>query len=128
MGFNEYAGRQYDEEKKEDIIAAFRRAFRKKTLAQWEAEFSRMDVCVSAVSTLEEVLSAPLFLEREMVMDLPGASGKNEKALGVPVKLSETPGAVKTASISFGADTEAILREYGYSPGQIRQLAESNVI
>jgi crotonobetainyl-CoA:carnitine CoA-transferase CaiB-like acyl-CoA transferase len=61
-------------------------------------------------------------------MDLPGAAGKTEKALGVPVKLSETPGAVKTASISFGADTEAILREYGYTAGQIRQFAEADVI
>jgi len=128
LGFKEYADKQYDEEKKEEIIAEFRRAFREKTLAQWEAEFSRMDVCVSGINTLDEVLSAPLFKEREMVMELPGATGKPEKTLGVAVKLSETPGSVRNASISFGASTEAILNEYGYSAEQIRQFAEEDVI
>lgn len=128
MGLKAYADKQYDDTQKDEIIAAFRHAFRKKTMAQWEAEFKGMDVCVSGISTLDEVLSAPLFLERDMVMELPGATGKAEKALGVPVKLSETPGTLKTASINFGADTEAILREYGYTAGQIRQFAKADVI
>ena len=128
LGFKDYADKQYDEEKKEEIIAEFRRVFRQKTLAQWEAEFDRMDVCVSGINTLDEVLAAPLFKEREMVMDRPGATGKPEKTLGVAVKLSETPGSVRNASISFGADTEAILEEYGYSAEQIRQFAAEDVI
>jgi crotonobetainyl-CoA:carnitine CoA-transferase CaiB-like acyl-CoA transferase len=128
LGVEQYAGLQYDEERKAEIITAFRQAFMQKTMAQWEAEFSQMDVCVSSINTPDEVLTAPLFKEREMVVELPGADGKAEKALGVPVKLSETPGAVRTPSISFGADTEAILKEYGYSDEQISRFAEANVI
>jgi len=128
LGFKEYADKQYDEEKKEEIIVEFRRVFRQKTLAQWETEFSRMDVCVSGISTIDEVLSAPLFKEREMVIELPGAAGKPDKTLGVAVKLSETPGSVKNASISFGAHTETILKEYGYSDEQIRELAKADII
>jgi crotonobetainyl-CoA:carnitine CoA-transferase CaiB-like acyl-CoA transferase len=128
LGFEQYTGLQYDEKRREEIIAAFRQAFIQKTMAQWEAEFSRMDVCVSGINTLEEVLTAPLFRERKMVVELPGADGKPEVALGVPVKLSETPGSVRTASIGFGANTEAILREYGYTTEEIRQFAEGDVI
>jgi crotonobetainyl-CoA:carnitine CoA-transferase CaiB-like acyl-CoA transferase len=128
LGLPQYAHLQYDEEKKEEIIAAFRDTFRQKTMAEWESEFSRVDVCVSGISTLEEVLTAPLFKEREMVVELPGAGGQPEKALGVPVKLSETPGAVRNASIGFGAHTEAILKEYGYSEAQIKEFSETDVI
>ncbi|MCP3955757.1 MAG: CoA transferase [Desulfobacterales bacterium] len=128
LGFARYVNRQYDEEKKEEIVAAFRQAFRQKTMAQWETEFSRMDVCVSGINTIEEVLTDPLFKDREMVLELPGAAGQPEKTLGVAVKLSETPGSVRNASISFGANTETILKEYGYTPDQIRQFTETDVI
>jgi len=128
LGVPQYIPLQYDEEKKEEVLAAFRDIFRQKTMAQWDAEFSQMDVCVSGISTIEEVLSDPMFQEREMVVEMPGATDHPEKALGVPVKLSQTPGAVRNASIGFGANTEAILREYGYTDEQIRHLAEADVI
>jgi crotonobetainyl-CoA:carnitine CoA-transferase CaiB-like acyl-CoA transferase len=124
----QYVNLQYDEARKEEIIESFRHVFRRKTMVQWEQEFSQMDVCISSIRNLNEVLEEPLLKEREMVVALPGASGKHEKVLGVPVKLSETPGSVQTPSISFGANTEAILKEYGYSDDQIRHLAEVNVI
>ena len=63
-----------------------------------------------------------------MVVEVPGADGKPEKALGVPVKLSETPGSVRTGSIRFGANTVEILKEYGYSAEQIQKFAETDVI
>ncbi len=128
LGLSQYAHRQYDEEKKEEIIAAFRDTFRQKTMARWEAELSQMDVCASGISTLEEVLTAPLFKEREMVAELPGAGGQPEKALGIPVKLSKTPGLIRNASIRFWANTEAILQEFGYSAEQIRAFAAEDVI
>ena len=128
LGVPQYIPLQYDEEKKEAVIAAFRDIFRQKTMAAWDAEFSQLDVCVSGISSLEEVLTDPLFQEREMVVEKPGANGRPEKALGVPVKLSQTPGAVRNASIGFGANTEAILEECGYSAEQIRQFAQEDVI
>ena len=128
LGFEQYAHKQYDEDKKEEIIAVFRKIFRQKTMATWEAEFSGKDVCVSNINTLDEVLAAPLFREREMIIERTGVSGQPEKVLGVPVKLSETPGSVRNASINFGAHTEAILKEYGYSAEQIQKFAEADVI
>ena len=128
LEFEQYVNLQYDEDRKEEIIEAFRRAFLQKTMAQWEEEFSQMDVCVSSIHNLDEVLEAPHFKEREMVVEFTGADGKPQKALGVPVKLSETPGSVRTPSISFGADTKAILKEYGDSDEQVRRFSEANVI
>jgi len=46
----------------------------------------------------------------------------------VPVKLSETPGAVRTPPVDFGESTPDILRELGYSENEINWLEKEGVI
>ena len=64
---------------------------------------------------MAEMLEGSLFKEREMVLEITGKDGKPSKVLGVPVKLSETPGSVRTAAVGFGESTSVILTELGYS-------------
>ena len=128
LGLSEFAGHQYDDDRREEIIAVFRDTFRTKTMAQWEESLADLDLCVSGVRTADEVLDFPLFREREMVVEAPGADGRSETTIGVPVKLSRTPGAVRSASVHFGQDTEKILLELGYRPEQIAELASDGTI
>lgn len=123
----DYASAQYDDAKRNEIIDAFRETFRKKTFDQWEEELADLDLCVSGIRTAEEAMAFPLFREREMFVEAPGASGKTETTIGVPVKLSGTPGSVRNASVQFGQDTEKILSELGYSPEQIAGFAEQGI-
>ena len=128
LGLSHFAGHQYDDNRRHEIIAAFRDTFRTKTMAQWEESLAGLDLCVSGVRTADEVLDFPLFREREMVVEAPGADGRPETTIGVPVKLSRTPGSVRSASVHFGQDTEKILLELGYRPEQIAELASDGVI
>jgi crotonobetainyl-CoA:carnitine CoA-transferase CaiB-like acyl-CoA transferase len=128
LGLSEFASHQYDDERREEIIAAFRDTFCTKTMAQWEKALADLDLCVSGVRTADEVLDFPLFREREMVVEAPGADGQPETTIGVPVKLSRTPGSVRSASVHFGQDTEKILLELGYRPEQIADLASDGII
>ena len=50
------------------------------------------------------------------------------KTLGVPVKLSDTPGAVRTPPVEFGVSTPEILKELGYSENEIKRFDEEGVI
>ena len=63
-----------------------------------------------------------------MVVDLihPGAGAI--KALGLPVKLSDTPGAVDRAAPLLGQDTRDILTELGYTAEQQRALEAQGVV
>jgi crotonobetainyl-CoA:carnitine CoA-transferase CaiB-like acyl-CoA transferase len=63
-----------------------------------------------------------------MVVDLmhPGAGAI--KALGVPVKLSDTPGAVERAAPLLGEHTAEILKELCYSESEERALRAKGVI
>ncbi len=127
LGVAEYAELQYDDQRRKEIIDSLRNAFKQKTLAEWDAVLGDLDICWGRVQSLSEVLADPLFRQRKMVVDIKGNDGKTSKTLGVPVKLSETPGAVRTPPVDFGASTPDILRELGYSEKDIKELEKEGV-
>ncbi len=120
----EYGPLQYDETRREEIIAGMREIFRQKPLGDWEREFEGLDVCVSPIRTVAEAMQDPLFDVRNMVSQ----TDQPTPALGVPVKLSETPGGVRTAPSAFGEDTDRILAELGYNEATIKALRKKEVV
>jgi len=128
LDFPEYINLQYSQEKRTEIIQAISKRFKQKTLEQWEKELSETDTCCQGIRTLEEVLHHPLFKQREMVFDSQGPDGKSEFCLGVPVKLSQTPGYVRRPPKKFGQDTLSILSELNYSQAEIDDFMQEEVI
>ena len=128
FGVPEYAALQYDEGRRKEILAFMRSAIREKNLAQWEEDLADIDACWAPVRTLDDVLQAPLFRERDMVMEIEGEEGGTTTLLGTPIKLSDTPGGIRAAPPAFGGNTRAILSEFGYSSEEIRVLEEKGVV
>ena len=124
----EYAALQYDDRRRREILDFMRTTFKNKTLDEWETVLGELDICWGRVQSLTEVLNDPLFIQREMVVEIEGRDGSKSKTLGIPVKLSETPGTVRTPPVDFGASTAAILGEMGYTPEEIKSLGEKKVI
>ena len=50
------------------------------------------------------------------------------RALGVPIKLSDTPGAVRTPPPQLGEHTDAVLRELGFDVEEIARLRTTGTI
>jgi crotonobetainyl-CoA:carnitine CoA-transferase CaiB-like acyl-CoA transferase len=73
------------------------------------------------------VLQDPLFQQREMVVDIEEKDDTTSQTIGVSVKLSATPGSIRTPPVEFGHSTTAILRELGYGEEQINALRENEV-
>ncbi|MGD9358410.1 MAG: CaiB/BaiF CoA-transferase family protein [Desulfobacterales bacterium] len=128
LGVPDYAELQYDDQHRIEIIDFMRQAFKQKTLNEWNLVFGDKDICWGRVQSLSEVLEDPLFRQREMVVEIKGNDGKTSKALGVPVKLSDTPGAVRKPPVDFGESTSDILQELGYTPNEIKKFAEEGVV
>jgi crotonobetainyl-CoA:carnitine CoA-transferase CaiB-like acyl-CoA transferase len=127
LGVPEYASLQFDENRRSEILGFMTRAFKQKSLAQWESELANLDVCWGPVRNLNEVLQDPLFLERDMVVAIRDTDGKQARTFGIPVKLSQTPGSIRTPPVNFGERTTSILRELGYTEDQIKALAAKGV-
>jgi crotonobetainyl-CoA:carnitine CoA-transferase CaiB-like acyl-CoA transferase len=105
-----------------------RKTFKQKTLDEWDALLGDLDICWGKIQSTREVLEDPLFLEREAVVEIEGRDGKKSKTLGVTVKLSETPGSVRTPPVDFGESTAAVLQELGYSLEEIKDFEKEDVI
>lgn len=125
LGKPEYIPLQYDEKHREEIIAFMRTTFKQKTMAAWEEDLKDVDTCYGAIQNIPEVLNHPMFRERGMVVDLEDQNGNKAPTIGVAVKLSETPGSVRTPPVDFGASTAKVLEELGYNDEQIQALIHS---
>jgi crotonobetainyl-CoA:carnitine CoA-transferase CaiB-like acyl-CoA transferase len=127
LGVPAYASLQYDEKRRLEIVDCLRTTFKQKTLTEWESELADMDICWGPVRNLQEVLQEPLFRQRNMVVDIRDQKGETTTTLGVPVKLSETPGSIRTPPVNFGESTIPILKELGYNENQIKEFADKGV-
>jgi crotonobetainyl-CoA:carnitine CoA-transferase CaiB-like acyl-CoA transferase len=58
-----------------------------------------------------------------MALEAPDDRAGAVPALGLPVKLSQTPGSLRTPPPAFGADTRRVLAELGYDAAQIAAMA-----
>jgi alpha-methylacyl-CoA racemase len=104
--------------------------FAQRTREQWRAFASEHDCCLEPVLGLDEVLESELVRAREMVVGLgqPGAD-RPVNLLGVPVKLSRTPGnPVRAPGPGLGEHTDEVLATAGFSPPEIAALYESAAI
>jgi len=124
----EYTPLQYDENRRQEIIDFMKTTFRKKTFKQWKKDLAGIDACCEPIQNFSEVLKNPLFREREMIVEVTDKDGIKTLVIGVPVKLGETPGSVLTPPVAFAENTEAILKELGYSKKQIKELSDMEVI
>ncbi|MBU1172502.1 MAG: CoA transferase [Proteobacteria bacterium] len=125
---DEWIGLQFDENRKDDLINDMRTLFRSKNLDEWEKTFEGKDICWGIVKSLDEALSHPLLIERDMIVDHDREGGVKKKTLGIPVKLSQTPGSIRRSPASFGKDTESILGELGYSQTDIRAFIQQGIV
>jgi alpha-methylacyl-CoA racemase len=101
--------------------------FMTRTRVEWEAFAREHDCCLEPVLELDEALDSELVAAREMVVELdqPGAE-RPVRQLGVPVKLTRTPGEhARLPGPALGEHTEEVLLAAGYTRERLAELLES---
>jgi crotonobetainyl-CoA:carnitine CoA-transferase CaiB-like acyl-CoA transferase len=109
--------------------AEVERIFLERTRDEWHEFAGHNDCCLEPVLDLGEALDSELVKAREMVVELdqPGTA-QPVKQLGVPVKLSRTPGAVDKPGPALGEHTDEVLQSLGYSTEDIDALKEAGAV
>jgi crotonobetainyl-CoA:carnitine CoA-transferase CaiB-like acyl-CoA transferase len=95
----------------------------------WIERLTAAGVPCGSVRNLQELFDDPQVHAREMIARVEHATIGSLRTLGVPVKLSDTPGAVRTPPPTLGQHTETVLgRDVGLSAEDIGALRRDGVI
>jgi crotonobetainyl-CoA:carnitine CoA-transferase CaiB-like acyl-CoA transferase len=80
------------------------------------------------VATVPEVIESPQIAAREMLVTVDHPKLGPLRVPGTPIKLSASPGGVRTPPPVVGQDTQAVLAELGYDADAVGRLAASGAI
>ena len=95
------------------------------TRDHWSAVLTKAGVPCGAVRDVPDALSDPQLAARHMIEAVEHAAAGTLKVLGVPIKLSETPGSVRTAPPTLGQHTAQVLAELGMTLDDVEERSGS---
>jgi alpha-methylacyl-CoA racemase len=104
------------------------RVFLERTREEWRRFADEHDCCLEPVLGLDEALDSELVRARRMVVELDQPGTEGVKLLGVPVKLSRTPGEPAGPGPALGEHTHEVLEALGYTHEQITKLEQSAAV
>lgn len=93
----------------------------------WTALLREVDIMCTPVVDYQQLVADPQLHENQMLVDLPHRLG-SIGSVGIPVKLSETPGAVRSAGPLVGEHSRELLTELGYARTEIDALVEQGIV
>ena len=101
----------------------------KKTTDEWVGSFEKQEIPYSRINNMKQICEDPIIRHRDMLVtvDQPGIGPV--RIAGSPIRLSETPGEVRSPAPLLGEHSVEVLREVlGYAPDRIEALKKEGVI
>lgn len=102
--------------------------FRTQTTAHWVEILERAGVPCGPIYNIEQVYADPHVQSRDMAVELQHPKAGGIRNIGVAVKLSDTPGSVRTPAPLLGQHTDDVLTEFGYTDADIAALRQSGAL
>jgi alpha-methylacyl-CoA racemase len=114
---------QYDRSQWPTLRTRFAARFLEKSQAEWCAILEATDACFSPVLSFAEASGHPHNIARETLVSFEGVTNPAPAP-----RFSRTPGTLRQPPTPPGADSEAILRDWGVSADDIAQLSDRGAI
>lgn len=110
------------------LVEAITPIVRTRTRDEWLQHLGQYDVLCAPVYNYAEVFAHPQVQHNAMVVEQHHPTAGPIKVLGLPVKLSGTPGEVGPAAPRLGEHSVQILQELGYEADVIARLQQDNIV
>src|ERR1700738_3894196 len=110
------------------LQAALTPLFKTRTSAEWLRRLEEAGVPAGPVLDVSQMHTDPQALAREMIVETTHPTAGRVKAIGLPIKFSDTPGGLRRAAPVLGQHTREVLRDHGFSDTQIDQMAALGAI
>ena len=128
LGHEDLTPCQFDSERQEEIFASLRKTFLTETRDRWFTLLRQADVNVAPVYSMGEAFHDPHIIHRKMVVEVDDPMRGRVKQIGIGIKLSDTPGRIRSLGPSLGQHTQEVLTELGYTSSDISKMAEAGAI
>jgi crotonobetainyl-CoA:carnitine CoA-transferase CaiB-like acyl-CoA transferase len=102
--------------------------FQRRTLVEWLRRLEESGVPAGPVLDIAQMHGDPQALARQMIVETTHPTAGKVKAIGLPVKFSNTPGGVRRPAPLLGQHTQEVLREHGFSDAEIEQMSGQGAI
>jgi len=117
-----------EDKKWEEIFSYLRGTFLTKTGDEWFQLLSQKNIPITKVYDLDEVFSDPQVLQRKMVVELEHPTVGKVKQVGIAIKLSDTPGEIRSFPPLLGEHTNEVLQDLGYTAEEIEGLRREAIV
>ncbi len=112
----------------EALTPIMEETFRTQTTAHWVETLEKAGVPCGPIYNIEQVYADPHVQSRDMAVELEHPKSGAIRNIGVPVKLSDTPGSVRTPAPLLGQHSDEVLAQFGYAATDITAFKNAGVL
>ncbi|MBN1691584.1 MAG: CoA transferase [Dehalococcoidia bacterium] len=105
-----------------------KKVFLTKTRDEWFEILCKYDVPAGKVYEIDEVAGDPQLLHRKMLLEFDHPKLGKVRQPGIAIKLSQTPGSVRSMAPYSGENTDEVMKSLGYAKQDIESLRKANAI
>jgi CoA:oxalate CoA-transferase len=111
------------------LVAALQETFLTKTYEEWESVLLPAGIPMGAINMLDQVIEHPQVKARGALVENTHPVAGTIRMTGPPVRMSDTPGAVRTPAPLLGEHTEEVLKNrLGLTDAEVAHLQDTGVI
>jgi len=111
-----------------ELEAALTEHFRRRSSAEWLALLEASGMPAGPVLDINQMHQDPQALARQMIVETDHPVAGPVKALGLPIKFSDSPGGSVSPAPLYGQHTREVLLEHGFTAAEIAALAAQGAI
>jgi len=116
-------------ENRDSLIAKLQQVFLTRPYEEWEALLTKHGIPVGAINDLAQVVDHPQVKARGSIVEIDHPRAGKMRVVGVPVRLSATPGSVRSPSPALGEHTNEVLGALlGLSAAEIDALRAAGAL
>lgn len=112
----------------DELVAMIEQVLCTAPVSVWLERFNQAGLPCDPIQTLDQIMTDPQLLAREMIVPVRHPRAGVLKMTGVPIKFSETPGGITSPPPEKGQHTGEVLSSLGYSCQKIAELREACVV
>jgi formyl-CoA transferase/CoA:oxalate CoA-transferase len=96
---------------RDTLIPKLQEVFLTRAYEEWETLLLAQGIPMGAINSIAEVVEHPQVVARQALVEMDHPRAGKVRMVGAPVRLSETPGSVRTPAPMLGEHTDLVLRE-----------------